>query len=162
MKAFKVFLCVLLWNRISSQQIYIFQYFCGFEDFYASFKCVFVCMSEQKKKTGKMRMAIQHPQTSGRNDSSKLKLLFHLGSWDYLPSRKKRQESREKCWENKVLKRDKARQRETQIKSLLTSQNFSQSFLTEECCVFYYLSNVPSGEIFWVSKTIQHNKGTVN
>jgi len=37
----------------------------------------------------KMRMATQHPQTSGRNDSSKLKLLFHLGSWDYLPLRKK-------------------------------------------------------------------------
>lgn len=34
-------------------------------------------------------MAIQHPQTSVRNDSSKLKLLFHLGSWNYLPSRKK-------------------------------------------------------------------------
>ncbi len=34
-------------------------------------------------------MAIQRPQTPGRNDSSKLKLLFHLESWDYLPSRKK-------------------------------------------------------------------------
>lgn len=125
------------------------------------FEYVFTWMSV-KKKTGKLRMAIQHPQTSGWNDSSKLKLLFHLGSWDYLPSRKKKQESGEKCWENKVLKRDKTRQNEAQIKSLLTSQNFSLSFLKETCCVFYYLSNVPSGEIFWVPKTIQHNKGTVN
>ncbi len=50
MKAVRVFLCVLLWNRISSQQIYIFQHFCGFEDFYASFEYVFTCMSVKKKK----------------------------------------------------------------------------------------------------------------
>lgn len=75
-------------------------------------------------KNRKMRAVMQHPQSSERNDSSKLKLLFHLGSWDYLPRRKK---SGEKCGEYKVLTRDKERQRKTQIKRLHPKTSVSPS-----------------------------------
>lgn len=70
MKAVRVFLCFILWNQISSQQMHIFQLlfiylFCGFEDFYASLKSVSICMNVQKikiNKYNKKRMAIHNIQ----------------------------------------------------------------------------------------------------
>lgn len=82
---------------------------------------------------------MQHPQSSERNDSSKLKLLFHLGSWDYLPRRREKTERRgEKYEEFKVLTWDKEKQRKTWIKSLHPKTSVSPFWQNHAVCFIIY------------------------